>query len=263
MATTKQSILKDLEDKRKEFHRMFEDKRKEFHRMFEEKEKDFSRLEPVKTDARKAQATGTFTPPPQRAAIQPEERARKKSGTGGEVGFYHIALRRSEDFETFRIDEEGEAGHIQRVAGKRGSGSWVTVEWRISKEDAHIDRGNLVPDSGEAKKALSKLGSQPVQVKGDLFEAKPQPNAPAEKPEPASKPARSKPVRKAQAAEQKATGTAGKKPASAKKPARSQSVKKAQAAEQKATGPAEKKPAPAKKPARSQSVSKAQAARRK
>jgi hypothetical protein len=110
-------------------------------------------------------------------------------------------VRRSADFTTFRTQDVGEPGHIQRVAGKRGSGSWDTVKWLISKEDAHIERGNLVADSSEAKNVLSALGSHPVHVKGDIFEAKPRPNVPEkEKPTPAQKRARSRNIKKAQAA---------------------------------------------------------------
>lgn len=137
----------------------------------------------------------------QHTAAQPEGRTRKKPGTGGEGDYYHVEVRRSEDFKTFRTQDVGEPGHIQRVAGKRGSGSWDTVKWLISKDDAHIENGHLVSDSSEAKKVLAELGSQPVHCKGDIFDANPRPNvAEAEKPTPAQKRARSENIKKAQAA---------------------------------------------------------------
>jgi hypothetical protein len=137
----------------------------------------------------------------QHAAAQPEGRARKKPGTGGEGNYYHVEVRRSEDFAMFRTQDVGEPGHIQRVAGKRGSGSWDTVKWLISKDDAHMEHERLVPDSSEAKKVLSELGSSPVHLKGDIFEAKPRPNvAEDDKPTPAQKRARSENIKKAQAA---------------------------------------------------------------
>ena len=155
----------------------------------------------AKTNIRKAQAAWQAMSPRQHAIAQPEGRARKKPGTGGEGNYYHVGVRPKRDFVTFRTQDVGEAGHIQRVAGKRSSGSWDTVKWLISKEDAHIEHEELVPDSDEARKILVELGSQPVHVKGDVFEAKPRPNvAEKDKPTPAQKRARSENIKKAQAA---------------------------------------------------------------
>ena len=102
---------------------------------------------------------------------------------------------------TFRTQDVGEPGHIQRVAGKRGSGSWDTVKWLIGKDDAHLENGRLVADTNEAKKTLAALGSKPVHVEGDLFQAKPRRNVPErEKPTPAQQRARRENIKKAQAA---------------------------------------------------------------
>jgi hypothetical protein len=155
----------------------------------------------AKSNIRKAQAAWASMSSRQHAVAQPEGRARKKPGTGGEGNYFHVEVRRSDDFVTFRTQDVGEPGHIQRVAGKRGSGSWDTVKWLISKDDAHVDHEKLVPDSSEAKKVLSELGAQPVHVRGDIFEAKPRPNvAESEKPTPAQRRARSANIKKAQAA---------------------------------------------------------------
>lgn len=155
----------------------------------------------AKTNIRKAQAAWQAMSPRQHAIAQPEGRARKKPGTSGEGNYYHVGVRPKRDFVTFRTQDVGEAGHIQRVAGKRSSGSWDTVKWLISKEDAHIEHEELVPDSDEARKILAELGSQPVHLKGDVFEAKPKPNvAEKDKPTPAQKRARSENIKKAQAA---------------------------------------------------------------
>jgi hypothetical protein len=155
----------------------------------------------ARANIRKAQAAWAAMSSRQHAMAQPEGWARKKPGTGGEGNYYHVEVRRSADFATFRTQDVGEPGHIQRVAGKRSSGSWATVKWLISKDDAHMERENLVPDSSEAKKVLSELGSRPVHLKGDIFEAKPRPNiAESDKPTPAQKRARSENIKKAQAA---------------------------------------------------------------
>ena len=76
----------------------------------------------ARTNIRKAQAAWAAMSSRQHAAAQPEGRARKKPGAGGEGNYYHVEVRRSEDFATFRTQDVGEPGHIQRVAGKRGSG---------------------------------------------------------------------------------------------------------------------------------------------
>jgi hypothetical protein len=110
-------------------------------------------------------------------------------------------VRPKEQFVTFRTQDVGEPGHIQRVAGKRQSGSWDTVKWLISKQDAHVEGGKLIADTEGARGVLAKLGSEAVHVKGDVFEAKPRPNVPErEKPTPAQQKARSANIKKAQAA---------------------------------------------------------------
>ena len=128
---------------------------------------------------------------------------RKKPGSGGQGDYYHVEVREGGDFETFRTQDVGDAGHLQRVGGKRASGSWATVKWLISKEDAHVENGKLVGDTKDAKDLIRKLGSQPVQVTGDRFKAKDRPDVPEKsKPSAAQTRARHQNIRKAQAARQ-------------------------------------------------------------
>jgi hypothetical protein len=131
----------------------------------------------------------------------PKVRRRKKPGTGGQGAYYHVAVRPKSEFKIFRTQDVGEKGHIQRVAGKRSSGSWDTVTWLIGKEDAHVERGKLVPDTEGARGVLDELGSKPIHVKGDAFEAKPRRNVPeSEKPTPAQRRSRRANIKKAQSA---------------------------------------------------------------
>ena len=126
---------------------------------------------------------------------------RKKPGSGGSGEYYHVEVRDGSDFETFRTQDVGGEGHLQRVGGKRASGSWATVKWLISKEDAHVEDGKLVGDTKDAKDLIKKLGSQPVQVTGDRFKAKDRRNVPEKsKPTTAQTRARSQNIKKAQAA---------------------------------------------------------------
>src|SRR5919198_5265713 len=118
--------------------------------------------EAARKNIRKAQAAWKAMSHRQRARAQPEGRKRKKPGTGGEGDYYHVAVRDKSDFVTFRTQDVGDPGHVQRVAGKRPSGSWDTVKWLISKEDAHKEGGKLVADTKEAKEVLAKLGSEPM-----------------------------------------------------------------------------------------------------
>jgi hypothetical protein len=157
--------------------------------------------EAARRNIRKAQAAWRAMSHQQHARAQPEGRRRKKPGTTGEGEYYRITVRPKEEFVTFRTQDVGEPGHVERVGGKRQSGSWDTQAWLISKEDAHVEGGRLVPDTEEAKQVLADLGSEPRHVNGDVFEAKPRPNVPEkEKPTPAQRRARSENIKKAQAA---------------------------------------------------------------
>lgn len=127
----------------------------------------------AKQNIKTAQAKWQSLTSRQRSLAQPESRTRKKPGSTGKGNYYHIEVRSKADFVTFRTQDVGKRGHIQRVAGKRSSGSWATVKWLIGKEDAHIASGKLIPDTKGARQVLEQLGSKPVHVRGDRFEAKP------------------------------------------------------------------------------------------
>lgn len=132
------------------------------------------------------------------------KKTRRSPGSGGQGEYYHIELRPGEDFVTFRTQDVGDPGHIQRVAGKREGGSWATVKWLIGKEDAHIENGTLVGDTQDARDLLKRLRSKPVHKSGDRFEAKPRRNvAEKSKPTAAQKKARSQNIKKAQSAKSK------------------------------------------------------------
>ncbi len=159
----------------------------------------------AKKNIKKAQARWRSMTSRQHARSQPEGRDRKRPGAGG-GSFYRVEVRPRSEFVTFRTQDVGGKGHIERVAGQRESGSWATVAWLIGKEDAHVARGKLVADSPDAKQLLKKLGSEPVQRSADRFDAKDRPNVPERsKPTPAQKRARSTNIRKAQAARRKSS----------------------------------------------------------
>jgi hypothetical protein len=135
------------------------------------------------------------------ARAQPEGRGRATPGSTGEGEYYHIEVRPKKQFAMFRTHDVGKKGGIQRVAGKRRSGSWDDQTWLISKKHAHVKDGTLVPDTGAAREVLDTLGSKPLHVTGDRFRAKPTPNVPEErKPTPAQRRAQQRNIQKAQAA---------------------------------------------------------------
>lgn len=135
---------------------------------------------------------------------QPEGRERKKPGASGKGDYFHVAVRDKGQFTTFRTHDIGEPGGIQRVAGKRSSGSWDDQKWLIGKEQAHIEKGKLIPDTEDARAVLEALGSEPVHVGGDLFEAKPRVNVPEKDKPTAQRRAQQQNIRrKAQTARQK------------------------------------------------------------
>src|SRR5437667_3336181 len=99
--------------------------------------------EAARRNIAKAQAAWQAMSHREHARAQPQGRGRKKPGTTGEGEYYRITVRPKEDFVTFRTQDVGGPGHIQRVGGKRSSGSWDTQAWLISKEDAHAEGGEL------------------------------------------------------------------------------------------------------------------------
>lgn len=136
-----------------------------------------------------------------RATNQPEGRGRAKPGATGRGEYYHIEVRPSSEFTAFRTQDVGDKGGIERVAGKRSSGSWDTQKWLISKSHAHVEDERIVADTSDAKEVLRDLGSKPRHVLGDRFKASPRPDVPErEKPTVAQRRARRQTIRKAQAA---------------------------------------------------------------
>jgi len=155
----------------------------------------------AKKNIKKAQAKWKSMSSSGHSRSQPEGRGRKKPGSTGEGNYYHVEVRPKDEFTSFRTQDVGDAGHLQRVAGKRSSGSWATAKWLISKEDAHVEGGKLVGDTRDAKDLIKKLGSEPVRKSGDRFEAKDRPNVPERsKPTTAQQRARRQNIKKAQAA---------------------------------------------------------------
>ncbi|HEY5984328.1 MAG TPA: hypothetical protein VIU38_12735 [Anaerolineales bacterium] len=151
------------------------------------------------TNIKKAQARWKGMTTRQRALSQPEGRARKRPGAGG-GNYYRVEVRPKSEFVTFRTQDVGRKGHIQRVAGRRSSGSWATVTWLIAKEDAHVAGGRLVADTAAARKLIGQLGSAPHHTQGDRFKALDRKNVPERrKPTAAQRRARSANIRKAQA----------------------------------------------------------------
>ena len=121
------------------------------------------------------------------------------SGRGG--GFFHIQVRPKGKFVTFRNQDVGTRGGIERIAGQRANGSWDTQKWLIGKSEAHRVGKQLVADSLAAGKVLGQLGSAPRHLGGDRFIAKPRRKIPAaEKPTPAMRRAQLANIKKAQAA---------------------------------------------------------------
>ena len=159
--------------------------------------------EAARENIKKAQAKWRAMSPREHARAQPQGRARAKPGTKGEGDYYRVIVRPKEEFVTFRYHDVGRPGHVQRLAGKRSSGSWDDQAWLISKEDAHIENGKLVADTSAARKILEVIG--PVKlVKGDIFQGHPRRNVPErEKPTPAQRRARMENIRKAQKARSK------------------------------------------------------------
>ena len=126
---------------------------------------------------------------------------RAKPGARGRGGFFHIQVRPKRDFVSFRNQDVGARGGIERIAGRRASGSWDTQKWLAGKTQARRVGKQLEPDTAAARKVLAQLGSVPRHLGGDRFIAKPRRKIPAsEKPTPAMRRAQAANIKKAQAA---------------------------------------------------------------
>ena len=129
---------------------------------------------------------------------------RKAPGSTGKGKFYRIEVRPKGDFKKFRVQDVGRKGGLERLAGQRPSGSWGTVSWLISKDDAHTERGHLIIDDKKAQSALKQIRGPILHVKGDIFKAHPARNIPEkEKPTPAMRRAQKANIKKAQKARAK------------------------------------------------------------
>jgi hypothetical protein len=125
-----------------------------------------ARTKPARSKARaKTRVRAKATKAKKRA--RSTARRRPKSATRRR-GFFHIEVQPKEAFVEFRTHDLGEGG-IERIAGKRAGGSWSTQEWRIAKDQAHVERGTLIGDTADARRVLTLLGSEPRRIKADRF----------------------------------------------------------------------------------------------
>ncbi|MDD5721122.1 MAG: hypothetical protein PHT16_01590 [Candidatus Pacebacteria bacterium] len=132
----------------------------------------------AKKNIKKAQAKWKSMTHRQHALAQPEGMARQKPGTTGKGKFFRIEVRPKSEFKTFRIQDVGRKGGLERLAGRRSSGSWDTVAWLVSKEDAKIRDRELIIKEAKAKSVLKNLRGPILRVKGDIFKAYPRANVP-------------------------------------------------------------------------------------
>lgn len=159
----------------------------------------------AKKNIKLAQATWKQMTHRQRALAQPEGRSRKKPGTTGEGNFYRVEVRPKSEFVSFRIQDVGKKGGLERLVGRRTSGSWDTHTWLVGKDVAHVTADNkLIIDDPKAQSLLKQISGEITHVKGDIFKAHPRKNVPeSAKPTPKQKRAQMENIKKAQKARRK------------------------------------------------------------
>lgn len=158
----------------------------------------------ARRNIKKAQAKWKGMTKRQHSLAQPQGRARKKPGTTGKGKFYRIMVRPKSEFTTFRVQDVGKKGGLERLAGRRSSGSWDTVSWLIEKGDAHVKNGHLIVTGAKAKSVLKNISGHIYHVKGDIFRAHPRKNVPeSAKPTAAMRRAQRENIKKAQRARRK------------------------------------------------------------
>ncbi len=96
-------------------------------------------------------------------------KTRTEPGNTGEGKYFRIIVQPKERFTTFRNQDVGKPGGLQRLAGRRKGGSWDTHAWLVSKEDAHREGDTLVADSKDAKDLLQTLDNSPAHKTGDIY----------------------------------------------------------------------------------------------
>lgn len=128
---------------------------------------------------------------------------RKAPGSTGKGNFYRIEIRPKGQFKSFRVQDVGKKGGLERLAGRRTSGSWDTVSWLIAKDKAHVSRGHLTITGAKEKSVLKHIKGPIVHIRGDIFHAHPRNVPEAKKPTPAMKRAQKTNIKKAQAARKK------------------------------------------------------------
>jgi hypothetical protein len=129
----------------------------------------------ARTGSRKTTSHSSAATAQRKVARTSRTRHRAKPGTRGGGRFYRIELRPKTEFITFRYHDVGKRGRLERIAGQRPNGRWLTAGWLIGKDMAHIENGWLKPDTPEAAMVIGRLNSKPRHVAGDRFKAKPRP----------------------------------------------------------------------------------------
>lgn len=125
---------------------------------------------------------------------------RKAPGSTGKGKFYRIQIRPKGQFKSFRVQDVGRKGGLERLAGRRTSGSWDTVSWLISKDKAEVVKGHLKITGAKEKSVLKQIKGPIEHVKGDIFHAHPRNVPEAKKPTPAMRRAQKTNIKKAQKA---------------------------------------------------------------
>lgn len=132
------------------------------------------------------------------------KKRRAKPGTRGRGRYYRVVVRPKAKFSSFRVQDVGGIGGVERLAGKRKNNTWDTQAWLVPKNQAHVSSGILVGNNAKVKNILSKLGSKPRRFKEDVFKAKPRRDIPeSKKPTAAMRRAQRRNIKKAQAARRK------------------------------------------------------------
>ena len=137
----------------------------------------------AKKNIKKAQDVWKKMTHRQHSLSQPEGRMRQRPGSTGKGMFYRVEVRPKREFTSFRVQDVGRKGELERVAGRRSSGSWDTVAWLVNKRKAHVSGNTLVVDDDKVHSFLKQVRGKITHIKGDIFSAHPRKNVPeSEKP---------------------------------------------------------------------------------
>lgn len=85
---------------------------------------------------------------------------------GETKNYWHLRVPKHmhKSFNKYRWHDIGRKGHTLRHAAEK-NGEWCTIGWLISKDDAYIYRGRLVPKDRKTRQILVEIARSDLALR--------------------------------------------------------------------------------------------------